>query len=27
VQLSYAEGGFAYAFDVPLNSLSVPTPA
>jgi two-component sensor histidine kinase len=27
VQLIYAERGFAYGFDVPLVSLSVPTPA
>jgi two-component sensor histidine kinase len=26
VQLTYAESGFAYAFDVPLMSLSVPAP-
>jgi two-component sensor histidine kinase len=27
VQLTYAESGFAYTFDVPLASLNVPTPA
>lgn len=27
VQLTYAEKGFTYSFDVPLASLSVPTPA
>jgi two-component sensor histidine kinase len=27
VQLTYAESGFAYTFDVPLPSLNVPTPA
>jgi two-component sensor histidine kinase len=27
VQLTYAEKGFTYRFDVPLASLSVPTPA
>jgi two-component sensor histidine kinase len=27
VQLTYADRGFAYGFDVPLASLSVPTPA